>query len=53
MERHLVGSVSLRVEGGPIAQVFEQITTQGGAPAGTELATPVTWSVAGGVVARF
>lgn len=53
LERRLVGGLSLRLEGGPLAHLFERAVVRGGAAAETELATPVTWWVAGGLGVRF
>ena len=53
LERELVGGLSLRLEGGPLAHVLERQVTRGGGPAGSETETPLTWWAAGGLVWRF
>ncbi len=52
-ERHLTGGLALRLEGGPLSTVFEQHATEDGVTTETELATPVTWWAAAGVVWRL
>ncbi len=51
-ERHLGAGLALRLEGGPVAGIFKRAVIDKGAEAGTEVATPLTWWAAGGLVWR-
>lgn len=53
LERELGGGFSLRIEGGPRTDLFQRTTTLAGAPTGSELATPLTFWVGGGLIWRL
>jgi opacity protein-like surface antigen len=53
MEYDLGAGISLRLEGGPRTDIYERTLTEGGAPVGTELATPLTFHATGGLVWRL
>lgn len=54
IERELGGGLSLRIEGGPRTEIFERVSTSGGASTGArELESPFTWWVGGGLVWRL
>lgn len=53
VERVLWDRYSLRVEGGPMTEIFEAQQTVGGEPGAVEVETPLTWWAAAGVIARF
>ncbi len=53
LERDLTDALTLRVEGGPMTQVFSRIVTSQGAAKTTTLATPITWWVHAGLAYRF
>ncbi len=50
VERHLGGGVALRVEGGPVSQLFPSAELQRGEEVGSTLVTPLTWWANGGLV---
>ncbi len=52
-EAELGGGLSLRIEGGPRTDLFDAVTTTGGAPTGRELASPLSWWVAAGLTWRL
>lgn len=49
VERHLGGGVALRVEGGPVSQLFPSAELQRGEEVGSTLVTPLTWWANGGL----
>lgn len=51
-ERHLGRGFALRLEGGPVAGIFKRAVIDKGAETGSEVATPLTWWAAGGLVWR-
>ncbi len=53
VERSLFSSLVLRLEGGPISQVFSRAVTRGGEAIDQKLETPLTWWAAGGIGWRF
>lgn len=53
VERHVGGGLALRLEGGPVTGLFEHTTSQDGVARGQELASPLTWWGAGGLVWRW
>jgi hypothetical protein len=53
VERALWNGLSLRVEGGPMTELFPHAQTEGGAVVGSETSTPLTGWVAGGLVWRI
>jgi hypothetical protein len=52
VERHLGAGFALRLEGGPETALFQHAVVEQGVEVGTELATPLTWRAAGGLVWR-
>jgi hypothetical protein len=52
VERHLNGGLALRLEGGPVTELFRQAEVKNGVAEGHVLATPFTWWGAGGLVWR-
>ncbi|HYO66880.1 MAG TPA: caspase family protein [Archangium sp.] len=53
VERHLGAGLALRLEGGPVTGLFQRAVMKNGVVAeGRELATPLTWWGAGGLVWR-
>ncbi|WPB79111.1 caspase family protein [Archangium violaceum] len=52
VERHLGAGLSLRLEGGPVTGLFQRAVMKNGLEANPELATPLTWWGAGGLVWR-
>ncbi len=53
VERHLLGGLALRLEGGPVSGLFERAVVRNGeATNDRELATPLTWWGTGGIVWR-
>lgn len=53
LERDLTDALTLRIEGGPMTQVFSRIVTSQGAARGSTLASPITWWVHAGLGWRF
>lgn len=53
VERHLGAGLALRLEGGPVTGLFERAVFKNGVEDGSELATPLTWWGAGGLVWRL
>lgn len=54
LERELAGGLSLRIEGGPVTQLFNEAPVSGGVAAPeSETATPLTWHASGGLAWRF
>ena len=53
LEIDVLPALLLRLEGGPMAQVFERAVLESGVQVATETATPVTWWAGAGVVWRF
>jgi len=49
----LTDALSLQFEGGPMTSIFERATVSAGAVVGRELATPLTYWAAGGLVWRL
>ena len=52
VERHLGAGLALRLEGGPVTGLFQRAVFKNGVEDGSELATPLTWWGAGGLVWR-
>lgn len=52
-ERHLWSGLALRFEGGPMSQVMRQSEVEDGEAQPPELASPLTWWFAGGVLWRL
>ncbi len=53
VERVLFDRFSLRVEGGPMTEIFRVQETNDGEPGAIDLETPLTWWAAAGVIVRF
>lgn len=53
LERHLLRGISLRVEGGPVAQLRRRAVVQNGVEVGSEPATHLTGYLGGGFVWRL
>lgn len=53
VERHLFNGLALHVEGGPLSLIHERQLVVDDVPAGSEIATPLTWWAALGVVWRL
>jgi len=52
VERHLGAGLALRLEGGPVTGLFQRAVVSNGVEVRPELATPLTWWGAGGLVWR-
>ena len=52
VERYLGAGLALRLEGGPVTGLFQRAVMKNGLEANPELATPLTWWGAGGLVWR-
>ncbi|OJT16844.1 hypothetical protein BO221_47950 [Archangium sp. Cb G35] len=52
VERHLGAGLALRLEGGPVTGLFQRAVMKNGVEANPELASPLTWWGAGGLVWR-
>ncbi len=53
LERHLFGGTALHLEGGPMTSVFRAAQSNDGTQISTQLATPLTYWFAGGLVWRL
>lgn len=53
LERRLFAGVSLRVEAGPVSHIFKEGVVTAGEVVDTELRTPLTWWMNGGLVIRL
>jgi hypothetical protein len=53
VERHVGAGFALRLEGGPVTGLFARGVVRNGVEVDRELATPLTWWGAGGLVWRW